>query len=183
MDRLQVAALLTSLVDRMRKRGGWCGETHIQKAVYVAQELARVPLGFDFVLYKHGPFSFDLRDELTSLRADGLLRLEPQAFPYGPKFKTTQTARSLQERFPRTRTKYAEALDFVAEHLALMPVDELERLATALYANINLRREDSQSRARWINERKPHVTVDEAIEALQQVDSLLNAFHGSPMAG
>jgi hypothetical protein len=59
------------------------GETHMQKATFFLQELIKVPLGFEFLLYKHGPFSFDLRDELTFMRAQGFLRLEPQ-YPYGP---------------------------------------------------------------------------------------------------
>jgi len=70
MDRLRRAALLTQLIERLRRRGSWCGETHVQKATLFLQDLTRIPMGFDFILYKHGPFSFDLRDELTSLRAD-----------------------------------------------------------------------------------------------------------------
>jgi uncharacterized protein YwgA len=177
MNRLQVAALLTTLVDQLRERGGWCGETHIQKSVFVAQELAGVPLGFDFILYKHGPFSFDLRDELTSLRADGLLKMEPQPIPYGPKFKATDSARALQQRFPKTLRKHRQALEFVAENLANKQVDQLERLATALYATIERPDDDSHEQASWINERKPHVSVDEALEALQEVDSLVSEFH------
>ena len=83
MDRLRRAALLTRLIELLRKKGSWCGETHIQKSTFFVQNLMKVPLSFDFILYKHGPFSFDLRDELTGLRADGLIRLEPQ-WPYGP---------------------------------------------------------------------------------------------------
>ncbi len=176
MNRLQVAALLTKLVRSMRHHGSWCGETHVQKAAYVAQQLAGVPLGFEFILYKHGPFSFDLRDELTSLRADGLLQLEPQPFPYGPKFKMTETARRLQQRFPKTVTRYENALGFVASKLANKQVDDLERLATALYAKSEFTDKDDQQRAAWINQKKPHVTIDEALAALAEVDELKEEF-------
>src|SRR6266545_4036200 len=64
MKRLQRAALLTELVEQMRAHDSWCGETHLQKATYFLQELLDVEMDYDFVLYKHGPFSFDLRDEL-----------------------------------------------------------------------------------------------------------------------
>lgn len=169
MNRLQVAALLTNLIRRMRNNGSWCSETHLQKSTYVAQNLADVPLGFDFILYKHGPFSFDLRDELTSLRADGLVQLEPQPFPYGPKFKITENARRLQQKFPRTIRRYADALEFVAEKLADMQVSELERLATALYAKANFADQDDQDRAQWIHRKKPHVSINEALAALEDV--------------
>ena len=73
MNRLPQAAIVTRLTGRLRDQGSWCGETHLQKAMYFLQELMEVPTGFEFILYMHGPFSFDLRAELTSLRADGLL--------------------------------------------------------------------------------------------------------------
>jgi uncharacterized protein YwgA len=176
MNRLQIAALLTHLVRRMRHHGSWCSETHVQKSAYVAQQLAGVPLGFHFILYKHGPFSFDLRDELTSLRADGLLELEPQPFPYGPKFKITEHARKLQQKFPKTIKKHADGLEFVAEKLADKQVDELERLATALYAKSNLPDDDDRGRAAWINQKKPHVSIDEALAALTEGDELEEEF-------
>ena len=83
MERLQRASVLLTLNEELRKAGSWAGETHMQKAVFFLQELMNIPLDFDFVLYKHGPFSFDLRDELTFMRAQGYFRLEPQ-YPYGP---------------------------------------------------------------------------------------------------
>jgi hypothetical protein len=30
MNRLQRAALLTELADKLRQQGSWCGETHLQ---------------------------------------------------------------------------------------------------------------------------------------------------------
>ena len=80
MDRLRNAALLTRLIEGLCSKGDWCGETHVQKTAFFVQELMGVPLGFRFILYKHGPFSFGLRDELTALRADGLLELEPRTY-------------------------------------------------------------------------------------------------------
>ena len=62
MKKSQRDAVLLSLVGEMINKGSWCGETHIQKAAYFLQVLLEVPLEFDFILYKHGPFSFDLSD-------------------------------------------------------------------------------------------------------------------------
>ena len=89
MNRLQRAAVLTALADELRKRGSWCGETHLQKATYFLQSLLGVPLGYEFILYKHGPYSFDLHDELTALCTDQLLELRPQPYPYGPSLLPT----------------------------------------------------------------------------------------------
>jgi hypothetical protein len=101
MDRLKRAALMTRLLQNLKDKGSWCGETHTQKATFFVQHLMDVPLGFEFILYKHGPFSFDLRDELTSLRADGLIRLVPR-WPYGPTIMPTELAKKLQNNYQRT---------------------------------------------------------------------------------
>lgn len=77
MDRFEQAAILTELIDGMRASGSWAGETHIQKGTYFLQQLLEVPLGFRFILYKHGPFSFDLRDALAIMRADHFMGMSP----------------------------------------------------------------------------------------------------------
>jgi hypothetical protein len=58
MQRIEQSGLIAVLADSLRKRGSWAGETHIQKAGYLLQELLGVPLNMKFILYKHGPFSF-----------------------------------------------------------------------------------------------------------------------------
>ena len=42
-------------------------------------------MGLDYILYKHGPYSFDLRSELAVMRARYQLDLKPR-YPYGPSF-------------------------------------------------------------------------------------------------
>jgi hypothetical protein len=58
------------------QEGSWCGNAR-PEAIYVAQELLAVD-GYNFRLYKHGPYSFDLSDELAAMRADDAVRLCPQ---------------------------------------------------------------------------------------------------------
>ena len=58
-------AVVAQLVKVIRMNQGWAGETHIQKTLFFLQELLQVPTGYDFVLYKHGPYDFDLHDDLV----------------------------------------------------------------------------------------------------------------------
>src|ERR1700730_6421073 len=132
MNRLARAALLTRLVQDLRQRGSWCGETHIQKSTYLLQDLMKVPLGLEFILYKHGPFSFDLRDDLTGLRADELIKLEPH-WPYGPRVEPTDRCEYIQKIFSKTVDRYADSISFVADKLSHRGVADLERLATAFF--------------------------------------------------
>lgn len=173
MTRSQRAAVLARLVDSLRAQESWAGETHLQKGVYFLQEMLASPLGFDFVLYKHGPFSFDLRDELTALRADGILELEPQLPPYGPRFLTTSVGRSIAAHHPKTLREQERRLGFVTNIFQGKGVKELERLATALYSSLEMGWDTSvEQRAQLLNEVKPHVSLEEAREAVSTLDAL-----------
>lgn len=173
MKRLQRAALLVALAEKLRMHGSWCGETHMQKGAYILQYLAGVPLELDYCLYKHGPFSFDLSDELTSLRADKIFDQEKQPYPYGPKLKPGEMSGKVRELYPKTLAKYEQHVKFVADNLADSDVKALERLATALFVT----REGASgaavdARAVRLNQIKPHVSLEEARQAVEDIDSL-----------
>lgn len=178
MDRLQKAALITRLLQNLREKGSWCGETHAQKASFLAQDLMKIPLGFEFILYKHGPFSFDLRDELTSLRADGLVRLEPQ-WPYGPSILPTDLAEKLQDDYNQTLKQYEDRIAFVADKLGNKHVAELERLATALYVTNQGADESPEKRTEKLCELKPHIPMDQAKDAIQKIDLIIEEAQNS----
>lgn len=173
MKRLQRAAVLVELGDQMRARGSWCGETHLQKATYFLQELFDPELGFDFILYKHGPFSFDLRDELISLRGDGLMSLVRQPYPYGPTLAPTEAGEEIKATYPRTLRSRLHAIRFVADRLGPKDVNQLERIATALYVTKAMPEASVQARAAEVNALKPHVSIDSATAAVEEVDDAL----------
>lgn len=171
MERLERAALLFELTKQLHDKGSWCGETHIQKAVYWAVDSFSVPLDFDFILYKHGPFSFDLRDELTSMRADGLLELSPNEQPYGPTLKPSERGEKLLKRYEQTIRKYEKQISDVANQLADKNVSELERLTTALYVTKHeMPSAPAQKRAERVKQIKPHIQMDKALQAIETVD-------------
>lgn len=171
MRRLRKAAVLTRLIQRLGDNESWCGETHIQKATYFLQSLTGVPLEFDFILYKHGPFSFDLRDELTALRADGLLTLESRR-PYGARMTVTKQSDYIQGLHPKTLSKYENQVDFVAKKIGQKGVVELERLATALYVTKNFEDLTVDEKAEKLTSLKPHILLDNARNAVQEVNRL-----------
>lgn len=173
MDRVRRAALLTRLIEKLRTHGSWCGETHVQKSTLFLQDLMRVPLGFEFILYKHGPFSFDLRDELTSLRADGLTTLEPQ-YPYGPRIATTDRSGYVQRICAKTMARYDKAIDYVATELGRKGVADLEQLATAFLVTETLDADATvDKRATRLTELKPHISPHAAKLAVEEVDRML----------
>ena len=173
MEKLKQEALVLALVESLRSRGSWCGETHVQKCTHFLQEGLNVPLGFEFVLYKHGPFSFDLRQLLAEMRANLLIDVQPQPHPYGPSLLPGASASALAGRFRQTRSEYQGQVDFVAEKLARMGVGELERLSTALLVHCQNPALAPEVRARRITELKPHIPEHLARGAVDHVDRLL----------
>ncbi len=174
MKRLARAAVLSALTDGLRERDSWTGETHLQKATFFLQEASGVPLGYDFILYKHGPFSFNLRNELNSLEADRFIEAKPQRYPYGPRFETTHIGRALQERFPKTIGLHRAAVDSVADFVGSRGVGELERLGTALLLIKENPGADDEKLAELMAGIKPHVSLPEALAAIDEVRSFMS---------
>ena len=117
-------ALVCALADKLFGAGSWCGETHMQKAVYIAKRWLGISEfeDYEFILYMYGPFSFDLKRELRVMRMEGWLQpCFPPGMPYGPTLRPTEQAEW-------TSDAHAREFDFIAEEFSGKNVAELERL-------------------------------------------------------
>lgn len=170
LTELERRAVLARLIDQMDKSGSWNGETHIQKAVYFLQTATGVPTNLGFVLYKHGPYSFDLHDELVWMKADQFIGIRPK-YPYGPSFHLAELGSVMLSRFPKMASRFTGQIKFVANEFCEMQVVELERLATAWFVTVN-HPADPEKRASTVNSLKPHITLEEARSAIQRVDDI-----------
>jgi len=177
MDRLERITITLELCNRLKEAGSWCGETHIQKAYYFLQELTEVPTGYEFVLYKHGPFSFDLRDDLNGMRADGYLMLTPQPYPYGPSMLITDLGTNFRQRHGDFSQRYLERIKFVACKLGDKGVADLERLSTALLAWKEEPGITANDLAIRVHGLKPHVSVELARDSVDELFQIIEAVH------
>lgn len=174
MKDAQKTAVILSLIERLEAKKSWCGETHIQKAVYFMESLFNAPLGFDFVLYKHGPYSFELSDHISEMRGSGLLKLVPQPYPYGPSLSGGESAEIVKTMYPKTIGSHSAMVEFVAGVVGAKGVSQLEVLATALYVTSEIgMAADSQDRARRLVKYKPHVDIEAAAQAVREIDKVL----------
>ena len=173
MTETKRLALVARLNQKLRVHGSWCGETHMQKATYFLQYMLDVRMDFDFVLYKHGPYSFDLRDAISQMRADGILEVRQRPYPYGPSLVVPPEQEVvLERRFSQTLKRYGRSLDFVAAELGGKRVSELERLATALYVSIGETSVPVNKRAQKLVQLKPHVAFGDAVKAVGTVQDM-----------
>lgn len=170
MNEREHRALVCRLVGEMKQVKSWAAETHIQKCVYFLQEMLSVPVGYSYILYKHAPYSFDLRRELAVMRARYQLDIESR-YPYGPSFILGSRGKLNLGLV----AKYDDAVKFVATELSARKVDVLERLSTALYVKRKNPELTDEKAARRINELKPHVKIPQAADALDELHRLEEA--------
>lgn len=169
MATLDQSSLVLQLAVSLKDNGSWAGETHVQKAGYFLSELLRVPLGVDFILYKHGPFSFGLRELLTNMEAMGFIRWKSMP-PYGPSIVEGELGGVLLAEFPALVDEYQSQIQFVAQQLGSRNVANLERVATALY--VTKEGYEGSSRVGRLVSLKPHVDVMLAEKAVQEFDEI-----------
>ena len=167
MKEMERRALICRLVKEMRQTDSWAAETHIQKCVYFLQAMLKVPVGYEYILYKHGPYSFDLQRELAVMRARFQLDVEPR-YPYGPSF----TLGIRGELDLDLVTQYKSAVNFVATEISTRKVGGLERLSTALFVQVENPDLKVWEAAKRINELKPHISITDAREAIDEIVQL-----------
>jgi hypothetical protein len=169
----QKEVVLVNLVEALQRNKSWCGETHVQKCTFFLQDALLVPLGLNFVLYKHGPFSFDLHDLLGGMRAKLLIDVRPQPAPYGPSLTPGTSAEGLKARYPKTARTYGRQIEFVATRIGRNDVATLERLGTALFVHRQSRGPAAKDIGRAVTQLKPHIRTADAIAAAEEVERLL----------
>lgn len=171
MNDYERKAIVLSLVRSLKKRGSWTGETHVQKAVYFLRQVARMDLGFDFILYKHGPYSFDLTSEINSMRADDFLDLEPQPYPYGPSLREGEASWLLDDRYMEAANEHEATIRAVADAFDSHGVAELEAWATALYVKTEEDAALEEIPAR-VMDLKAHIDDERAQAATQKMEEI-----------
>ncbi len=162
------SAMILALAESLRTHDSWCGETHLQKAMFFLQENSGVSAGFEFVLYKHGPYSFDLHDELSSLFAHCLLEDE-SCPPYGPRIKLSESGDHFLDTHGDRLGEMRAKIEEVAAWFGSKGVMELEKYATALWVRLHHADAEIDLLARKVNEIKPHISEEAAKEALTSI--------------
>ena len=172
MEKLEKAAVILELADALKNASDWCGATHLQKTAYFLQALTDVEVGYDFILYKHGPFSFELRDEITEMVTYDLMDVELNPAPYGPNLVPSKLGRKLQREKSDSTQKHETAVGFVAKNLGNKGVVQLERLGTALFVMLDNENVSVPKLVEKIHNLKPHISKSQAREAVQEVNEM-----------
>jgi hypothetical protein len=183
MERLARHALVAELVRAMGEAGSWCGRTHVQKTLFAFQALFQPEPGLQspFRLYMHGPYSFQLDDDLTEMEFYGALERDRQP-PYGQRYGVRPGAETLRQRFGNGVDRWLLPLRFVAREVATRTARELEALATLIFVATDeregLRDAAPGQQLAYLRRLKPHLSEAEVNAARAEYQRLLGASRG-----
>lgn len=173
MSAADQTAIVLYTMQSLKDDGSWCGETHVQKTLFLCQEVMGVPSNFKFILYKHGPYSFELSEHLQGLIADDLVCVLTRP-PYGPTLGVSDEGLSLADVI-HLNSSVAARIAFMSKKLSRKGVAELEKLATAVYVNRKYGSKNPiEKRAEILSSLKPHVSAEAARDAFEEAEAIEN---------
>lgn len=119
--------IIHKLINKTKKP---VGKTQIQKLVYFIQK-KDVPLGFDYVIYHFGPYSFGLNSVLDLMKVSGIINIDSKPDEYGYQITLATFAKGYQGN--GDIKEYTKIIDGVINDFDGKPVSDLEILSTLQY--------------------------------------------------
>ena len=167
-------ALILAAVEGLRRHGSRAGKTHVQKSLFLSDASGVLKAPFNFVLYKHGPNSFDFETELEQMKSYSALNSDTVEGWYGVRLSPGMNA-LLVKRVAPLPDETQKAIEFVCRFVGTKGVVELERLATAVWIRTREHIIDPESVALRLRQLKPHVAIHDAEKADQEAQEHLDS--------
>jgi len=166
-------AFILSVVKCLHEHGSWTGKTHVQKSLSLLRDRGDVEVPFVFVLYRHGPYSFEVESGIEEMRSYGAIELEPVQGS-GVIIHLGSMAQYVFERGKLSALEI-EAIRGVCKYVDARNVLELERLATASWIRSQEKVRSSQDVVKRLTTLKPHISSKDAEQADADVNDWLRA--------
>lgn len=137
------------------KRLGYAGKIQLQKLIYFLQEQLGLELGYVFRMHHYGPYSEDLDDDLSILKAGGYISITPDDQGYGFHIKAEEQPEKEWGSLPK------EMLERVAQIVTLFQEYDssaLELRATIHFVQKRLIAKPKEDVVSLVRELKPRFT-------------------------
>ena len=135
-DDFKKSALISKLVSLWyEKTRNHMGRTTIQKLCYFSESIG-VPLSYKFSVYKYGPYSQELFEQIDDMVIYGFLIDKHSESDHQDKislYSITELAEELLTSYNDFLTTYEERLCLLVEYFKDMTLRELELLSTMHY--------------------------------------------------
>jgi hypothetical protein len=164
-------AYVLAIADCLHAHGSWTGKTHVQKALSLLRDRQEVDVPFDFVLYRHGPYSFEVESAIEEMRSYGAIEIEPVP-GYGVVLKRGPMAGYVMDKGQLSQNEI-EAINQVCAYVDGRNVLELERLATASWIRVRENVRSAPEVVKRLISLKPHIGAEDAEKADRDISTWL----------
>jgi len=165
-DRL---TLIAEIVRRCAQRNCNLGKIQLQKMVYFLQESCS-DLGYTFVIFHYGPFSFDLAEDIERLNTLRILHIEKDDAGYGYHITPGVHCGVLTDTNKDPIIAHDQSLNVILDSFGTMTASAIELSATIHYVHSVLRdRTESYTLDEVklaVRELKPQFTTDQIAQAM-----------------
>lgn len=164
-------SFILSVIENLQKYGSWTGKTHIQKTSFLLKVLSKIEVPFRFVLYKHGPYSFELQNEFEEMKSYAAT-VSGEVTHYGSRFFLGMNATRIQEISPLDEA-VVEEIERICKFVNCKNVSDLEKIATVAWIHFEEKLIDPDGVSNRLHELKPHISSEQASEAYAELQSVL----------
>ena len=166
-------ALILAMIEGLRAHGNRTGKTHVIKGLFLGKAAGVLEVPFDFFLYKHGPYSTDVEENLEEMISYGAVAVDPAFDGYGVILRPGEKADFAQARAP-LRPETREGIGRICQFIQGKNAGQLERLATAAWIRTVEGIQQTDEVASRLNLLKPHVNLQQARESDEELRCFLS---------
>jgi hypothetical protein len=161
--------LILSVIKKLKQNGSWAGKTHVIKSIYLLQSFSNNDkIRFDFILYKHGPYSFELENELAVMKSYQAITSDRLYSEYGESLKPGENE-NIPKKHYNLESKLQKDIDKVCRLVGQKNVKELEGLATITWIIKNENISDEDAILNRLSKLKPHISAEDGEIAFNEI--------------
>lgn len=169
-------ALIAELAQRLEGKSPQFGKTSLQKVVYLLQELNKVPVGYQFALYTHGPFTAQLLGDLDLVEALGAVQIQYVTSGYGGyQISPGSEEKAIRDKAADFLDENEAAIERVVDEFGAYSAKDLELRSTIVYLDRDVERSkkdlDRGDFVGLVKKVKPRFTEDAIAKALKELEN------------
>jgi len=168
-------ALIVLLTEKMQESRQRLGKTALQKLIYLLQTVFKVPVGYQYSLYIHGPFCSELMDDLDYVSCIGGVVITMDQGYNGYSISLSHKAALIKNKAQEFLTTYEPQIEKLLAEFGSMRVRDLELRSTIVFVDrdavTSSRKMTRNDFIQEIKSIKPHFSYEEIKEAMEELEN------------
>ena len=125
-------AIILEVIEQLANHGSWTGKTHVIKTLYLLKSTGKIEVPLEFLLYKHGPYSFEVESEIEEMLSYSAINYSNRMQGYGRSFNAGENTEFVKKN-GQLKAEVKDIIEKVCKFVNNRDVRELEELATVAW--------------------------------------------------